>query len=67
VPHPCRKKEEEIMAVKNTEEAQEAILNKIVSFASGSGTPTGLLQLAEAWAWLAVPGQPHGGGAASPK
>lgn len=53
------------------QEAQEAILDAIVAHATyaiknvgnhGRGQP--VKDLAEAWAWLERPAQPHGGGAA---
>lgn len=55
------------MEMSDSNEAQQAILDLIVREAkkepdmrttSGPGS-TAILELAEAWAWLAVPGQDH--------
>lgn len=50
-------------------EAQEAILDQLKA-RIGSSTANGgreVLNLAEAYAWLAAPSQPHGGGSGAPK
>ena len=41
-------------------EAQNAILDRIIEVAPHHKTATGLLALAEAFAWASMPGQPHG-------
>jgi hypothetical protein len=47
------------------ETAQDAILDKISALIAEGGSSLAVLYLAEAWAWLSVPNQSHGGG--SPK
>ena len=46
------------------EQAKEALLEKIAELTKGGMNPALLLHLAEAWAWLEDPSQPHGGGGA---
>jgi hypothetical protein len=41
-------------------EARETLLKAIAAAADGATSPTGLLKLAEAYAWVVSPGQPHG-------
>lgn len=41
----------------------EKLLEKIEALANSPGVNSAAIRrLAEAWAWLMVPGQPHGGG-----
>lgn len=47
------------MATKD--DAREAILQKIESLAPVAGNAGQLRDLAEAWAWVTNPSQPHGG------
>ena len=43
------------------EQAQDAILEAIPALLAERGPSLGVLNLAEAWAWLSVPNQSHGG------
>ena len=44
-------------------EVQQAVLDAMVANLNDSPqNSTHVLKLAEAWAWLSVPHQPHGGG-----
>lgn len=43
------------------EEAIDAVLDKVKQACEINATPTVILKLAEAYAWLAQPNQPHGG------
>jgi hypothetical protein len=45
------------------EEAQKAVYDRIIAIAPKVSGTVGLLQLAEAFAWVSMPGQPHGGSA----
>jgi hypothetical protein len=51
------------------DEAAEAILQQIIALLSSGGSFTvigpAVKDLAEAWAWLSDPSQPHGGGGQS--
>lgn len=47
------------------DEARERLYTKIYEAADAYTHPRDLLRLAEAFAWLTVPGQPHGGSANS--
>jgi hypothetical protein len=46
----------------DTDNVQAKLLEKIEQALSKSQSAAGLLQLAEAFAWIAAPAQPHGGG-----
>jgi hypothetical protein len=46
------------------DQARAAILNRVIELAP-KATSTTLLSLAEAFAWVSVPGQTHGAGASS--
>ena len=54
---------------KNDKEVQAELLDAISVAIAGlsglnpNGRVPGLLNLAEAWAWVVAPDQPHGGGA----
>ncbi len=43
-------------------EAREAMIEQMVAMARTAKSSATILRLAEAYAWLAEPGQPHGGG-----
>jgi hypothetical protein len=43
-------------------EAREAMIEQIVAMARTAKNSATILRLAEAYAWLAEPDQPHGGG-----
>ncbi len=45
----------------SAEEARDALLAGILTQAQVAPNATTLLRLAEAYAWLMEPGQPHGG------
>lgn len=48
----------------NANDAQQIILDRILSIApnaTSEGQAAAVRNLAEAWAWLANPSQPHGG------
>jgi hypothetical protein len=47
------------------EEARNALLQNIKTVGGATKHPGLLLMLAEAWAWLHSPDQPHGGGSAA--
>ncbi len=49
------------MAFKNQDEAREAILKEIAERAPTVGSAGQLRDLAEAFAWVISPSQPHGG------
>jgi hypothetical protein len=44
------------------DQAKEAVLEKITELTRSGINPALLLHLAEAFAWLEAPNQPHGGG-----
>ncbi len=46
----------------DSDSVQTKLLEKIDQALGKSQTPAGLLALAEAYAWVAAPAQPHGGG-----
>jgi hypothetical protein len=46
--------------------AEKALLGQITGWAENAGSPKSLLQLAEAYAWVVNPGQPHGVAATAP-
>lgn len=48
------------MAEDAAAKAESALLAKIAELAEKAGVP-GVVQLAEAYAWVTNPGQPHGG------
>jgi hypothetical protein len=41
-------------------ESRDTPLQAIAAAADGATSPTGLLKLAETYAWVVSPGQPHG-------
>jgi hypothetical protein len=43
------------------EETREALYDRIAELAPKVSTPKGVNELAEAFAWLTSPAQPHGG------
>ncbi|QIX27469.1 hypothetical protein ncot_13270 [Nocardioides sp. JQ2195] len=42
-------------------EFEQTMLDKLTKMAEGASNSTQLLKLAETYAWLVSPGQPHGG------
>jgi hypothetical protein len=58
-----------VSAIIDSSSAQEGIIKTISAIATGGPIPpamaTAVRDLAEAYAWLAFPAQPHGGSAAA--
>ena len=49
------------------EETAQALLDAIYGMAVGNGSSLRILRLAEAYAWVTSPSQPHGGSAQAEK
>jgi hypothetical protein len=50
-----------VVAIASKDEAQQAIYDAIKEASIGQSDASSLRDLAEAWAWVTNPSQPHGG------